>query len=453
MSAISRPIAILSLVALAFAAPAQVQFSPVNSALARSVSGQFVIHGGRANALRSGASGLASDGKLLRLEPSFVAVSCEQIKHALMEQLGDGGGWRGKIYLALQPAQTTEDEITLICERFKDGWNYRLNVPNPVEPVRFVRALVQALLLEQANRGAAERSAEIPLWFTEGLTQQILSSRGQQVLLAPPQRQGNRLIVQPRIVDTRREEAATIARRALGEREPLSLQELSWPRENQLGGPDAEVYRLSAQLFVAELLRFKDGRACFGKMLAELPGCYNWQTAFLRAFHPHFERQLDVEKWWTLQVVQVTGRDPGALWSPAESWARLEEIFRVSAEVRRQRADLPTTTFVPLAAVIRDWEFARQTPVVRAKLTELDLARQRVAAEFLPLVDDYRRLLADYLAQSGQVGRTGGKVNSPTARSVMRETLRRLEALDRQREKVRPAPAAATKMDETRPQP
>lgn len=454
MSAISRPIAILSLTALALAFPAQGQFSPVNQALARSVSGQFVVHGGRTSAARAGTAGIVSDGKLLQLEPSFVAVSCERIKHALADQLGDSGIWRGKIYLALQPAQTTDDEITLICERFKDGWNYRLDVPNPVEPVRFVRALVQALLVEQANRGAAERSAEIPLWLTEGLTQQILTARGQQVLLAPPQTQGNRLTVQRRVVDTRREEAATIARRALGEREPLSLEELSWPRENQLGGPDAEVYRLSAQLFVAELLRFKDGRACLARMLADLPGCYNWQTALLRAFRPHFERQLDVEKWWTLQVVHVTGRDPGALWSPAESWARLDEVFQVPAEVRRQRTDLPTTMLVPLATVIRDWEFARQTPVVRAKLTELALARQRVAGEFLPLVDEYRRLLANYLAQHGQTGRTGGKVNSPTARSVMRETSKQLEALDQRRENIRPAPSAATaRMDEAVPQP
>lgn len=454
MSATSQPIVILSLTALALAVPVQAQFSPVNSALARSVSGQFVVHGGRTGATRTGTAGIVSDGKLLRLEPSFVAVSCERIKQALAEQLGDSGVWRGKIYLALQPAQTTEDEITLICERFRDGWNYRLNVPNPVEPVRFVRALVQALLLEQANRGVAQRAAEIPLWLTEGLTQQILATRGQQVLLAPPQRPGNRLTVQRSVVDTRREEAATMARRALGERAALSLEELSWPKENQLGGPDAEVYKLSAQLFVAELLRFKDGRACLARMLADLPGCYNWQTAFLRAFHPHFERQLDVEKWWTLQLVHVTGRDPGALWSPTESWARLEEIFQVPAEVRRQQADLPTTMLVSLATVVRDWEFARQTPVVRAKLTELDLARQRVAAEFLPLVDDYRRLLANYLAQRGQVGLTGGKVNSPTARSLMRETLRQLEALDQQREKVRPAPSAATaKMDEAVPQP
>ena len=453
MSAISRAITSFSLTVLALTLPAQVQIGPVTSALARSVSGQFVIHGGRASTPRSRPPAIANDAKLLQLEPSYVAVSCERIKQALAEQLGDSGGWRGKIYIALQPAQTSEDEITLICERFRDGWNYRLNVPNPVEPVRFVRGLVQTLLLEQANRGAAARAAEIPLWLTEGLTQQILTAQGRQVLLPPPHIQVNRLNLQPTLMETRRTEAATLVRRALGEREPLSLDALSWPKMNQLSGPEAEVYQLSAQLLVAELLRLKDGQAQLALMLAALPGCYNWQTAFLRAFHPHFERQLDLEKWWTLQTVPANGRVAGALWSPAESWTRLEEVFQVSAEVRRNKADLPSSTLLPLATVIRDWDFAQQSPVVRAKLTELDLTRQRVAGGFLPLVDDYRRLLANYLEQRERVGSAGGKMNTPTAQSLTRETLRQLEALDRQREQARPARSATAKVDEPAPRP
>jgi hypothetical protein len=104
--------------------------------------------------------------------------------------------------------------------------------------------------------------------------------------------------------------------------------------------------------------------------------------------------------------------------------------------------------------VIRDWDFARQSPVVRTKLTELDLARQRVAGEFLPLVDDYRQLLANYLTQRGQLGRTSVRVNPPTARSVMRDALKQLEVLDQQREKVRPTPPETTaKVNEAAPQP
>ena len=59
----------------------------------------------------------------------------------------------------LRRAQSADDPVTLTSERFKDNWGYRLDVPNPVEKTRFVRGIVQALLLEEANRKTSERPA------------------------------------------------------------------------------------------------------------------------------------------------------------------------------------------------------------------------------------------------------------------------------------------------------
>jgi hypothetical protein len=430
------------------------QIRPNSPGLARSISGQFIVHGG-AHVDTTASGGLINNGTLLQLEPSYVVVSCERIKHAVTEELGDAGLWRGKIYISLQRAETTQQEITFIAERFRDGWNYRLLVPNPVEPVRFIRALVQALLLEQANRRNPTHAAEIPLWLTEGVTQQILATRGQQVLLSPPKQQGNRLSIQPTTVDTRRSEASFLARAALGDRTAMTLQELSWPKDNQLEGPDAELYRLSSQLFVAELLRLPEGRARMVKMLAELGGCYNWQTAFFRAFQPHFERQLDVEKWWTLQLVQGTGRNLAGLWSPEESWSRLGEILQLSVETRQTKTDLPKATVLPLATAIREWDLERQIPLLRTKLTELHLARHRTADSLLPLVDAYRDLLTHYVTQRTLPGASLGnnKRNSVSARNLVRDTLKQLAALEQQREAAQPAALSVTAKAGATPQP
>jgi len=35
---------------------------------------------------------------------------------------------------------------------------------------------------------------------------------------------------------------------------------------------------------------------------------YNWQFAFLQAFSATFQQPLDVEKWWSLQLLHFTGR-------------------------------------------------------------------------------------------------------------------------------------------------
>ncbi len=70
--------------------------------------------------------------------------------------------------------------------RFKNGWQYRVDLPNVVERPRYVRAIVQVLLLELANRTAQGRGAEIPLWLVEGFSQLLLASSEVEIILPPP---------------------------------------------------------------------------------------------------------------------------------------------------------------------------------------------------------------------------------------------------------------------------
>ena len=85
-------------------------------------------------------------------------VSCERIKQALMRELGATAPWRGTVYLVLYPARAPGDTITITSERFKGGWQYRVDFPDVVERSRYVRAIVQVLLLEVANRTAQEHA-------------------------------------------------------------------------------------------------------------------------------------------------------------------------------------------------------------------------------------------------------------------------------------------------------
>src|SRR5262249_34667183 len=138
------------------------------------------------------------------------------------------------------------------------------------------------------------------------------------------------------------------------------FEQLSWPTEEQLS--DA-LYQGSAQLFVSELLRLPDGKACLQEMLAQLPAYYNWQFAFLRGLHDYFQKALDVEKWWALAAVHFTGRELAQTWPQEESWSKLDALLHEGIQIRSATNDAPLYSRVSLQTIIRDWEWFKRTQV------------------------------------------------------------------------------------------
>ena len=105
--------------------------------------------------------------------------------------------WRGKIFLALHPARSLDENVTVLSEHFADGWDYRVALPDVLPRTRFLRALTGVVLLEFANRGAGAQSAEIPAWLTDGLSQQLLATGAVEVVLSSPGRAVNGLCGKP----------------------------------------------------------------------------------------------------------------------------------------------------------------------------------------------------------------------------------------------------------------
>lgn len=419
---------VLALAFIVASAKAQVA-SPFS--VARSMSGQFVVVDVRNNSgQRPSARWLGTNTSLLPLEPSFLAVSAERIKQELQYELGADKSWRGKINLVIRPAQGDNDTITIVSERNRNSWGYRVELPAYIERTRFIRGMVQVLLQEMANRTAGDRSAEIPAWLIEGFAQQLSIARGGSLLLAPPTTQTDSMLITPSDVYQSEHEYARAARRVLRENTPLTIEQLSWPSNGQVTNL---AYRLNAQLFVAELLRLKNGAGCMRGMIAGLGQCYNWQTAFFNSFNAHFTRQLDLEKWWALQSVNFTGRDIGQLWTIEESREKISRILRASVAVRRALTDSPAYTDVTLQAVIREWDVVQQTPTVRQKIRELEIARMRVAPDFMGLVEEYRRVLEDYLRlrERSSISLTDPRNPRAAERKLVKETCAKLDNLDR----------------------
>lgn len=366
----------------------------------------------------------------------MLPVSCDRIKQALWRQLGVGTDWSGRIYLALYTANSSDDPVTLTSTQFRDGWQYRVELPDLLDRVTFVRSVVDVLLLELANRNARERSAEIPCWLSEGLSQELLFSSEVEILLPPPRPGSGGLMMTSTMVNARKEDPLLDAHNVLGANPAMTFQQLSWPGPEQLEGETGLVYRSSAQLFVNRLLRLPNGQAATRAMLAELPKHYNWQFAFLQAFRTEFQRPLDVEKWWALQVEHFTGRDLSQTWPVEESWSKFDAIIRSGVQVYAATNDLPLHSEVKLQAIVKDWQEPDQTAALQAKVRQLEQLRLRLATPFVPLADEYHQALVYYLEHRTLVKLPFRK--KATQRHAAQDAAKTLDQLDRRLAAMRP---------------
>ncbi len=375
------------------------QFLQPDKISTRSVSGQFIAVGSVNPSKLAGESRVAADTNLVRLDPALLVVSAERIKDVLWRRLGinPDAPWRGQIYLVLHPAQSLNENVTIVSRVTPDGSSYQVQLADVLPRRSYLRAITSVLLLEFASRNLRSHSAEIPAWLTDGLAEDLLAADAPETILSMPHQLVNGLPV-TRINATQRGlDPLAQARQVLQQGSPLTFEQLSWPTATELAGADGGVYRASAQMFVAELLKLPDGPADVRKMLEALPHCYNWQTAFQTAFRNDFPRSLDLEKWWTLRLVSLAAHDRGPGWTVAVSRARLDEILTVPVEMRVSSNSLPVHAVVSLQTVIRNLEPARRDAILQIKTRDLALAELRMAPSVAALADEYRRAIGGFL--------------------------------------------------------
>ncbi len=423
--------AALALVCLGVAPASAAKPEPI---VIRSSSGLFTVRGQSLGHFRDTST---VNSSLVLLDPSFLAVTGENVRGALGRELGLPAGGGGRILIDLHPLRFESERILIHSIRTAEGWSYRLEMPDEVEAGRLLRALVEVLLMEFANRQAGDRPAELPPWLAPGLTAHLKSDALAALLLAP-----NRPVAANRTLG----DPLEAIRLRLQGRPLLSVDEMNWPGPDQFEGARAEQYEASAHLFVRDLLRLRQGGECLRQTLTLLPGHLNWQTSFLAGFRPHFERLLDVEKWWSLAQIGFLGRDPEQTLSREESLKQLDETLYTPVQVRLSEGELPHESQVSLQTVLTEWPDKDLLPLLRAKVTRLAAASRRFSPETALVAEGYRAALERHL-QARERTSTAAPPWSPfplQGRALIEDTLRSLKAWDRKREQLWSAPAAGS---------
>jgi hypothetical protein len=393
----------------------------------RSQSGQFIVRGLPMGAPVSGYS--TSAVQYLRLDPTLTAVSLERIRQAMLAELGLPDEWRGLITVSTHPVERDDPSARFVTTRYTDGWGYRLELPERMDKSRFINAAVRVVLMEIANRSATTREAELPPWLAEGLAAELQATSLATLALEP----------ETRMVQRGGADVLRGARQILRRRPALRFDELNMPSVEQASGDNAELYRACAHLFVHELLQLRGGRDCLRDMVRRLPENLNWQTTFLRAFAVHFPRLIDADKWYSLSVVHLSGRDLlSALPDPA-ALTQLDDLLVTPVQVRLQANELPIQTSVTLQRLITEWEFARQQPVLRQKAELLLALRQRASPDLASLVEGYALALQTYAngKPPKRVVLRDGQMDRARLPTGVKNLLKQLDELDARRERQR----------------
>src|SRR5258708_38331065 len=116
MNRLSKRCSVAFLFALFFFTIVRAQMPLPESASARSVSGQFIVIGAQQISPLANQRAVLTNTDFVRLDPALLAVSAERIKTSLWQQLGIDGATprRGQIFLALHPAQSLDENVTII---------------------------------------------------------------------------------------------------------------------------------------------------------------------------------------------------------------------------------------------------------------------------------------------------------------------------------------------------
>lgn len=321
------------------------------------------------------------------LDPTLLPSICEQIKGAILFDLGVNDNWTGHISLIIDHNMPLDADPILLPVSEPSGFRFELRLPAKMKRHRLAFSLMHVILLEMVNRGRSPNLTPVPTWLVEGMVGHIQADEMPTYLL-----QQNRTTFYDYSVARLKSFKGNLKSKML-----LSFQDLSWPRDDQLMEAQAQIYQDSAQLFVCELLNLNNGQKKLSNFIFLMKKHLNWQVAFLEAYSGDFAQLRDVEKWWSLVCMDVTGLNFESLWSDVESGRRLQNALDVPVNVHLESNRLPTSAMLSLQEVIMTWQPQQQREAVLRAYASIQVLRPHLSQETRPILDKYCGVLEAYL--------------------------------------------------------
>lgn len=421
-----RSVWLLCLLGMAFDVNADILVPRPSGAPTRSRSGQFLVLGelgpldqGLSSPIRipTGQSQRTLTLNPLRpmdqqglaaLNPPVVSVACERVKAGVLRILRLDDKYRGSIVVRILKADGRKPPAGIIATQYAEGWSYAVELQDRIHWTLLVRTLVDATLLEVANRSNQGPLSPIPLWLSEGISTLLIGEGGRE--LVP---QLNRDFKDPaRNLDP----MAVIAGKMAG-RPPLGFEALAQPPDAWISDTNRfQVFQGSSALLVHQLRSLGGDSGSLGRLVWSFNQSLNWQTGFLRTYSTQFPSLLDVEKWWGVVSMAFHVQDATQRITP-EGWnAQLRPVLTEMVEVAANTNGIPQRRTLRVSEILEQLPYPAQEPVLGRKLAQLrmlirlgeSLARREEADNGsmklrLGQLDRYLGILVQY-----RDGRSGG---------------------------------------------
>jgi hypothetical protein len=373
---------------------------------------------------------------VVQLTPAELAISCERVKQAYLNQLESSERPGSHIRISIKPWLPPQSDVLITALRFTDGWRYQIDVPEFVERRKIIRGLVSVLIQEMGNRLNDGDSVSVPMWLREGLTEIMLEREGPNLILeasAIKNSLGNNFYA----VDAPTQEKVwkdplRVVREKLKVAPPLSFSDLSVPVDDQIATLGFEHYQHSAHLFVSELLQLPDGRQKLRTYVQDLFRFSHPQFALFDAYRAHFATALEIEKWWSVAQVNFLSHQDRARWPEKNALAKLNEILQPQIQIRRDANSVPVSQSITLKQLVTEIDFEQQRPVLSQMVVQLQRLEWNLPPDMLKLVYDYHVLILNYSNKREQLSASKGnsRAAGSTAKPLIKETLKQLELLE-----------------------
>jgi len=300
-----------------------------------------------------------------------LATFADKVKARMLSKLQWKDTWRHPVVIVVRTHTNVVPRASVHSDVFRTerGLKYQLtcNLPPPLKQEEFLRELVGLFCLEIANREHAaaksEKLAMPPLWFLEGLTQNLLG-------------------------DVRSIELELVER-AMQNDAGMKLEAILSVEQPPPDGIEREAFKAKCKFLFRALATLSGGPHRMQRFLASLRPEVSWRESFRASYGDILRDATAAETWWSNQLKVRAGPSPQNRLTAAETDEALTRILTIEAIHRDPSSKREVVKKIALLDLRRYMDKPGTVEMVEDRIRQLQRLQLTGHQSYLPVLAAY----------------------------------------------------------------